>query len=463
MLSPVRPTSSGLWYVNDEGRGALLLDASLVEAEATRARLVRAILDVRAANLDGLLATTDLVADGANLWLLTDNPIRPCLADLLADRGLASEGPCAVAVLLDIATTLSQLHAANLVHGALAPDSVIIDSHGRALLAEPAISAALSGRTPSPGDDVLAWATVARTLGSIWSRAHEQIWHTVVASSAIAEAAGLGEAVARLEAATSEPELATARQWLMRAAAPEHSDAANAAIPAAAGIAAADDHHAGRAVETAPGALAISNAAATQLGQRSGLGVAAGTVPPGAVPAPRAAPAASGAEAADHNPTSAMRFGPGIPVTTQPRLSEGSTEVPRRRAIGRRRVRSVVATAAVIAVVVGWLWWRSGVALSVHEVALQATVPPGSRCNVTVDIAALVSVTGTGQLSYQWVRNDGETSAVLTHTVWPGQHNTRVHLYWEFSGTGHYDATVTLKVLHPAGAAGNTRFTYECP
>ena len=120
-------------------------------------------------------------------------------------------------------------------------------------------------------------------------------------------------------------------------------------------------------------------------------------------------------------------------------------------------------TVAVIAAVLGWLWWRHGVALNVQQVAVHATMPPGSHCDVTVDVAADISVTGTGRVSYQWVRGDGQTSAVLTHTVWPGQHDAIVHLYWEFSGTGHYDATATLHLVHPAAASADTTFTYACP
>ncbi len=67
-----------------------------------------------------------------------------------------------------------------------------------------------------------------------------------------------------------------------------------------------------------------------------------------------------------------------------------------------------------------------------------------------------------GTFTYQWVRSDGQTSAVLDQSVTSGVASTQVHLYWSFSGQGTLDVSATLKVLAPTPLEATGEFTYAC-
>ena len=340
----------------------------------------------------------------------------------------------------------------------LLADCVIVESSGHVVLAETALAAALSDRIATPADDARAWAAIARIVAPTWARSDASTWRSIVAAAAVAESDGLAGALSRLGPIPAAGPITTPQATtqagrsasvpLAAATVPGAADTVPGAAVAAAAIPVAAATQ-GRAI------AAVSGQAVTQLGRSS--------------EARRPASATTdGAPAVDE-----LRFGPGVPALADAEhvsaraVARGVTASPspatRRPAIRRRRLRSALLTVAVIALVLGWLWWRQGVALHVQQVGVHATLPPGSHCDVTVDVAADIKVTGTGRVSYQWVRGDGQTSAVLTHTVWPGQHDAIVHLYWEFSGTGHYDATATLHVVHPAAASSDTTFTYACP
>jgi hypothetical protein len=449
VLTSVRPSSFGEWFATDVASGTLRFDAEPGNEAVVRDRIVASTLAVRAANVDGVARIADLVVDNDRLWLITESPIRPCLADLLGPDD-SHDAAAAVTLLTKIGHTLSALHAAGLAHGSLAADCVIVEASGRVVLAETALAAAVFGRTVTSADDAKAWAAIARIVAPTWARSDASTWRMILAAAAVAESAGLRDALSRLGVIPAPADVPAATQAATQAVRSASAPVVAADTPVAADTAAAIPV----AVATQGRAIpAVSGQAVTQLGRSSASGRA---------PSVRT----DAAPAVDE-----LRFGPGVPALAEHvsahAVARGVTASPthatRRPAMRRRRFRSALLTVAVIALVLGWLWWRQGVALHVQQVAVHATLPPGSHCDATVDVAADISVTGTGRVSYQWVRGDGQTSAVLTHTVWPGQHDAIVHLYWEFSGTGHYDATAALHVVHPATASGNTTFTYACP
>jgi hypothetical protein len=82
---------------------------------------------------------------------------------------------------------------------------------------------------------------------------------------------------------------------------------------------------------------------------------------------------------------------------------------------------------------------------------------------VTVDVVGTIHTDGRGgSITYQWLRNDGEASAVLHEVVAPGRRDVDVYLRWEFSGQGTFNATATLSVLAPDPTAAKADFTYAC-
>jgi len=120
-------------------------------------------------------------------------------------------------------------------------------------------------------------------------------------------------------------------------------------------------------------------------------------------------------------------------------------------------------TLALAAGVAGVFWYRQRNPLVVTAVAVAPAEPPGSRCDITIDVVGTVQTNGrAGTFSYQWVRSDGQTSAVLDQSLPRGAAAVEVHLYWSFSGRGTLPVTATLKILAPSPVEATGAFTYAC-
>ncbi|MFI7443313.1 hypothetical protein [Nonomuraea indica] len=164
-------TELGNWIdaISPDGRraGALLFDPRVIGLPGVRERVVAAVLaDQRlvAGGTGGLILVADVVAAGEQVWLLTAQAVSPTLADLLAAARLDAGG--AVAVLVDTAHTLLALHAAGVTHGSLHPRTVVVGADGVALLSERGLADAVRGHLSPPGNDVAAWASLARSLAA---------------------------------------------------------------------------------------------------------------------------------------------------------------------------------------------------------------------------------------------------------------------------------------------------------
>jgi hypothetical protein len=155
------------------------------------------------------------------------------------------------------------------------------------------------------------------------------------------------------------------------------------------------------------------------------------------------------------------RLGPGVSAGQVPAWTAPSgTRPPRRR--WRRMLRLLVLAAVLVA---GLVWWldRSGDDLAVAGVKVAPADEPGYACGLTVDVVGTIATNGeAGTVRYQWLRSDGETSAVLEQAVADGERQAEVHLMWTFTGAGRYPATATLKILDPTPTKAVGGFTYHC-
>ena len=140
---------------------------------------------------------------------------------------------------------------------------------------------------------------------------------------------------------------------------------------------------------------------------------------------------------------------------------------PAARRRRRRRWTSVVSTLITMAIVAGaglYLWQKAHGSLKVTAVTVAVPQPPGTRCDVVVDVTGTIFTNGHGgPITYQWT-HDKENLPVATVTDGSGQQSVRVDLRWQFHGAGTRQAVATLRVFAPnVVAAQSAGFTYACP
>jgi hypothetical protein len=486
-----RATTSG----GDE-RGALMLDPSALTTPGAVDRVVSMVVATR--GRPGVLPIADLVSDSGRVWLITAVPAAPTLAELLTRSGL--DTAAALTVAADCGTALARLHEAGLVHGALGPDTVVVGASGTISLIEVGLVPALRNTPVPPGVDGSAWAALARTLAgaTAGARAAELLRRC----AGVAESSDLGAALRALGSGAAS----------LGVNVPQRGRLATA-------VAAVATHPAGTASTTpAPDIVAQTMAPAagaqTLLSLQGGGSRTGSTGSPGGVPggvpgggsggvpgggsggraggragpgdgvtggsgATPGAPSGAGpAEAATRLGRRAaggggrqgapperanLRFGPGV-VNRPPAWRVSESRKRRRRRRGRRRaIASGLVTLGLLAGVGGYLWWQRQNPLEVTAAVVAPAQPPGDQCDVTVDVVGTVQTNGRrGTITYQWIRSDGEASAVLDQSVPDGDASTQVHLFWTFSGEGSYRATATLKILAPTPMETSGEFTYAC-
>jgi hypothetical protein len=150
-----------------------------------------------------LLAVYDLLADGGVFRLVAEWSDAPVLAAELARGPLPAER--AVAVVDDVLAALVALHGAGLFHGRVGPDTVVIESDGRARLAELAVCAAAAPPGAGPATDVRDAARLGLALlGGVDRRfdAARRPLEAAAAATGGGDAARLREELARAVAAT---------------------------------------------------------------------------------------------------------------------------------------------------------------------------------------------------------------------------------------------------------------------
>jgi hypothetical protein len=442
-----RPGRAGHWWRATTAtaggvRGALLLDPSAIAAPGALDRLVSTVVATR--SLPGVLPIADLLTDSGRVWLITAAPATPTVAELLASpHPIIPSGvdlaAVAATIALDSGNALAHLHRCGAVHGGFGPDTIVVTPPGTASLIEVGLVPALRAESIPPALDGWAWAELARTLAER------------LASGATADL--LRRAAGIVESANFETALRIFA-----------SEATSLGVPV--------PYRGWLATTTAP-QVAPTEPAAQPQSQPPPLGTAARTLLPqrgsGREPARAAAEAMTrlGRRAGNGQPAAAppqqanLRFGPG--ADTRPG-ARPATATRRRRRRGRlRTIASALLTLAILAGVGGYLWWQRQNPLVVTAAVVAPAQPPGEECDVTVDVVGTVQTNGRGgTVTYQWVRSDGEASAVLDQSVPNGSGSTQVHLFWSFSGEGSYDATATLKILAPTPMEASGEFTYRC-
>jgi hypothetical protein len=156
-----------------------------------------------------------------------------------------------------------------------------------------------------------------------------------------------------------------------------------------------------------------------------------------------------------------VRFGPGVPA-------DGSKDVPARRRLRARRPRwsriilNVAIAVVILAGATGYAVWHFNRPVNVDAVTVGLNQNLGTSCDVNVDVVGTIVTSGApGVVTYQWKRDDGETSPMQKHST-TGDQPIVVHLHWMFSGPGKATGTVTLLVLKPVKKSAKTSIAYNC-
>jgi hypothetical protein len=458
MLDVVRRSPAGVWHRMPDGTGALVIDPALLESDGGLNRLVARVVAVRGLALPGVVPVADLAEQNGRILMLAAVPVTPTVMDLVGAHG--SQGPgasldagSAAAIADDTARALVALHSAGHAHGALSPDAVVVTATGQAQLNEVGIATALQGRDAPTTEDARAWAALVRMLVNAWVGADDEAANVLSRAAATAETVGLETALDQLHAHWDSPVSGPSRDALSARATPATSTAQSSVpVPTALTTSPSDSSPSDSALpDSAPRQMA------TLLGHRAGS--------PSTPRVPKPAPAAAAPSAAAAVPpveTGVLRFGPGAPAAPGVADTWKARPAPRRRR-RMRAVRAALLTLVVVAGALAWLWWQRGGPLSVTGVNVAPATDPANSCDVTVDVVGTIHTDGLGGVvTYQWLRNDGQTSEVLQEIIPPGRDDAVVHLRWSLTGEGTYHATATLSVLAPDPIVGSTEFTYDC-
>ncbi len=450
----------GTWSsaVAPDGRpgSALRFDPRAAADPATRDRLIAAVMAERGllrGGPAGLVPIADLVAAPGEIWLLTAEPVRPALTDLLsAPAALGPDADGMAGVLSETAQTLLALHAAGLAHGAVHPGAVVIAADGSALLAGRGLADALYGRPSLPERDVTAWASLARGLSASWAAAHPGTADLFERAAAEATTHGLAQALDILLAergplpagSSGRDGLAEAvRRWAPPGALPQPGPAVPVPAPSL------PDEGEIVTLLHVPGA------------GEGGAGVAGSTGGTADV---------------------VMRFGPGVPVETtaaqiwragrEQQLTEPPSERLRvsKASTRRRRRRTALASAILALMVVGILavWLLRGSTTPLAVTGVEASAPKKTQgCDTTVKITGVFATNGSaGEIRYQWKRSDRKAPIVQTDTVASGETSHEVSLEWTVKGEGSFRGTAVLRLISPLPKGGKVQdkaiFTYKC-
>jgi hypothetical protein len=161
-----------------------------------------------------------------------------------------------------------------------------------------------------------------------------------------------------------------------------------------------------------------------------------------------------------------LRFGPGVqPEDTSPLLEKWRAgQQPRRRRGWGRNLGGSLITIAVVGGVLLWLLLR-GQGSGLEITAFKVQAPRATQhCDATVDVVGVLTTNGKrGEISYRWLRSDGNESGVLSASADKDRREVTVPLHWTVTGQGKLHAVATLELLSP----GDTRrasasFDYLC-
>ena len=169
-------------------------------------------------------------------------------------------------------------------------------------------------------------------------------------------------------------------------------------------------------------------------------------------------------------PTNFVRYGPGVPVTPEPRAGLTAEDIwrtglvrapaPRRRPRLRQALGSAVTVLllAAAAVILFLRFHHAPFAVT------SAVITQQTRSGCTVDVTGKIATSGgAGTVSYQWVfRPDARAPQPLTQSVIAGQKAVFVTVAVEGSGQGSATQSVTLQVLGPDQKSATTAVVIRC-
>ncbi len=143
-------TTGTVWAAHDDVLGRDVAVKHVPDAGSLLAGLQEARLAARAAG-PHVVQVFDAIVDGGHAWIVMQLLPGRTLADALAERhGLPQRKVARLA--LDLLAALAAVHAAGVVHRDVAPENVMFDPHGRAVLVDFGAAAPIgNGDARSPG------------------------------------------------------------------------------------------------------------------------------------------------------------------------------------------------------------------------------------------------------------------------------------------------------------------------
>lgn len=416
-----------------------------------------------------VVALYDLVRIGPRLYVVTELVRARSLAALLgAEPTLPA--PAALLVLDSVLAGLQEIHRAGMCHGDVGPNSVVATPAGTVRLADLGVAAVLAadpsmpsrpavappeGGAPSPAADLFAAGALLREL----------------VSGRRPEAAGdwsgqdrLGELIRRSLATQADRRFPSAldfRRELESVAAEQlgtgwqvQSDLAARATrplgpqpPRRRPVRTVTLHLEGEPAGSAPAERPPAEETAAVFASASTLGP--DPFEPSAVP--WAAPGSA----------------PYVPKRSR-------TSVPRRPHRGRRLLLALLALIVVAAAVVALLVLTPALGSSPSVGSplrvgddVRLTVRPGTAggCGTTFTFTASGSLSGTGKLTYRWVKSVAGSTPVYdqyTVSVTRDEGSFRFTTPLELTGQATLASTVTFEILSPSTPAQSQTVHYTC-
>lgn len=381
-------------------------------AEAARAAVLEHPLIVRVHEA--------VVGAGGELALITDPYRGVPLAAIAAAQGM----PLAAAMLVadSVLLALAQAHRAGIVHGAVAPETVLVDGAGRICLAGFALGAALHpGMDGEPSRDGVAVATLVR-----------------------------GQLRSGQPGAAERPVSRRLQSVLRRATAetPERRYRTASGMRAALAAVARDDAGPGWREQAAAELAALA----------SGRGTGGEGEPPDLL-----------LDLAPTEPSGSDEAPPpaGLPVAP---VIRGVPERRRPRSLRRALVAAeLVAACVVLGVTAGLIvsavrggGSAAGGPLQVGSPLSLNVEPAAGSCNSVFIATATGPVQGHGTLVYRWERSDGLSSANTPLSVSSADGSFLITQHWELNGAVSHPA-ITFRVVSPVAMTVTRRLQYSCP
>ncbi len=376
-----------------------------------------------------LVAVYDVVQDETGLAVVTEPNGGPTLASMTAAKPLSAAA--AVAVTSDVLSGLTTLHDAGLHHGEISPATTVVTAGGDARIAEIAVAPA---RTP---------ATDGRGNGN--------------GNSATSIARDLEDTTALLIALLGDNAMP-----LRLAAALTRAPGRGNSNPYATSA-----EYRGALMDAADAVFGPAWRNTTGLAER-------------ARDAHRGAPAldlAAVAAAPTMTPPATRSTGVNPGATTALTHAGSAAATPPPKAAKRRRRWPWVALLVVILLGAGsggaaWLIAKNhidsvapvpaGATLGIGNDLSMTATPASGGCDTTFGFVATATVSGSGDMTYQWERSTGGTPVAQTIHITSDDGTFKLTNSWRLLGPADVNGTMKFHVLKPVDRTVSKPITYHC-